>query len=57
MKYDDTAGPMTEEAFARAVTALVQTASENGVAVLGGWECRSPTGTDYEIVIVELADE
>jgi hypothetical protein len=45
--------PNSPEEFQRMLTALLSVASENGIEVLGGWECRSDD-EDWEAVIVSL---
>jgi hypothetical protein len=50
--------PEDRETFEAALTSLFAAASENGVDVVGGWECRHDNGGhDWEAVVVELADE
>lgn len=47
--------PETKMEFRDALRDLVLRSHENGVSVLGGWECDGDgTGTDFEMVIVEL---
>lgn len=51
---DSTPEISTREAFYDALDELVVQATENGIAIEGGWECGRNDGQLWDVVIVEV---